>query len=313
MTLLWLFSILVALIWLAPLTLLMRRYLHILQLEEYEARRLLRWARSAQTQTIRPWRLLALGLAVALIVASLASLTLLAVLLLALWLFPAALLLNALRLQPAKKRLVYTARVRRLIDKAVRSILQRQLPDGGFNIYPQGPADISATIKAYFSLKLAGVEYEDSRLVKARDLILGLGEMRLKRLLQSRIGRLLDHFGKRFEDLLFSIVNVAQRVHEADVEPEGVGVLEAHRHAAGAGAGMQGRMAVVGRLETTAGRVSLRMSAGVHSGILQLDDETTEGIDKQILATVVASTPLSSPSFALSQTSSVQPGYTVDS
>ncbi|MGI5449767.1 S8 family serine peptidase [Streptomyces sp. CA-243310] len=47
-------------------------------------------------------------------------------------------------------------------------------------------------------------------------------------------------------------------------------------------------------------------SAGVHSGILQLDDPTTEGIDKQILATVVASTPLTKPSFTMSDTSSVQ-------
>ncbi|MEU7066355.1 S8 family serine peptidase [Streptomyces sp. NPDC046161] len=47
-------------------------------------------------------------------------------------------------------------------------------------------------------------------------------------------------------------------------------------------------------------------SAGVHSGILQLDDETTEGIDKQVLATVVSSAPLAKPSFAQSQTSSVQ-------
>ncbi|MCX5198229.1 S8 family serine peptidase [Streptomyces sp. NBC_00249] len=47
-------------------------------------------------------------------------------------------------------------------------------------------------------------------------------------------------------------------------------------------------------------------SAGVHSGILQLDDPTTEGIDKQILSTVVAATPLAKPSFKLSDTSSVQ-------
>ncbi|MFD8983051.1 S8 family serine peptidase [Streptomyces sp. NPDC059564] len=47
-------------------------------------------------------------------------------------------------------------------------------------------------------------------------------------------------------------------------------------------------------------------SAGVHSGILQLDDPTTEGVDKQVLATVVASTPLAKPSFTLSDTSSVQ-------
>ncbi|EFL15138.1 S8 family serine peptidase [Streptomyces sp. C] len=47
-------------------------------------------------------------------------------------------------------------------------------------------------------------------------------------------------------------------------------------------------------------------SAGVHSGILQLDDPTTEGVDKQILATVVASTPLAKPSFTLSDKSTVQ-------
>jgi class 3 adenylate cyclase/tetratricopeptide (TPR) repeat protein len=38
--------------------------------------------------------------------------------------------------------------------------------------------------------------------------------------------------------------------------------------AAGAGIGMQRRMAEVGKLETTAGRVTLRMSAGLHSGEL---------------------------------------------
>ena len=45
---------------------------------------------------------------------------------------------------------------RELIDKAVRSILDRQLEDGGFNIYPEGPSEISACVKAYFALKLAG-------------------------------------------------------------------------------------------------------------------------------------------------------------
>ncbi|MFJ7203041.1 S8 family serine peptidase [Streptomyces sp. NPDC098789] len=47
-------------------------------------------------------------------------------------------------------------------------------------------------------------------------------------------------------------------------------------------------------------------TAGAHSGILQLDDATTEGIDKQIMTTVVAATPLAKPSFGLSDTSSVQ-------
>jgi len=62
-----------------------------------------------------------------------------------------------------------------LIRKAVESILARQLPDGGFNVYPQGPADVSATVKAYFALKLAGLDYNDLRLTRARELILANG------------------------------------------------------------------------------------------------------------------------------------------
>jgi squalene-hopene/tetraprenyl-beta-curcumene cyclase len=64
---------------------------------------------------------------------------------------------------------------RELIRKAAESILSRQLPDGGFNIYPKGPADVSATVKAYFALKLAGLDYNDLRLTRARERILSLG------------------------------------------------------------------------------------------------------------------------------------------
>ena len=70
---------------------------------------------------------------------------------------------------------VWNPPTRHLIDKAVESILDRQLPDGGFNIFPQGPTDLSATVKAYFSLKVAGVAYDDPRLTKARERILALG------------------------------------------------------------------------------------------------------------------------------------------
>ncbi len=66
---------------------------------------------------------------------------------------------------------------RRLVDKAVRSILARQLPDGGFNIYPKGPADVSATVKAYFALKLAGLPVDGLQLRRARERILSLGGM----------------------------------------------------------------------------------------------------------------------------------------
>ncbi len=61
------------------------------------------------------------------------------------------------------------------IDRAVRSILARQLPDGGFNIYPDGPANISACVKAYFALKLAGVDVSSPSMVKLRGRILEQG------------------------------------------------------------------------------------------------------------------------------------------
>jgi squalene-hopene/tetraprenyl-beta-curcumene cyclase len=61
------------------------------------------------------------------------------------------------------------------VQKAVQSILNRQLPDGGFNIYVKGPAELSATVKAYFALKVAGVPVTDPRMIAARDRILALG------------------------------------------------------------------------------------------------------------------------------------------
>lgn len=61
------------------------------------------------------------------------------------------------------------------IERAVSSILARQLPDGGFAIYPGGPADVSASIKAYFSLKVAGVGMDEAPMRRLRERILELG------------------------------------------------------------------------------------------------------------------------------------------
>jgi squalene-hopene/tetraprenyl-beta-curcumene cyclase len=61
------------------------------------------------------------------------------------------------------------------IRKLRRSILERQMPDGGFNIYPSGPADISASVKAYTALKLAGMDVESEPMQRLRSTILGLG------------------------------------------------------------------------------------------------------------------------------------------
>ena len=61
------------------------------------------------------------------------------------------------------------------ILRARRAILDRQRRDGGFDIYPDGPADVNATIKAYVALRLSGLEAASEPLRRARDTILGLG------------------------------------------------------------------------------------------------------------------------------------------
>jgi len=70
---------------------------------------------------------------------------------------------------------VWNPPTKALIDRAARSILDRQLPDGGFNIYAKGPSEISATVKAYTALKLAGIPISDPRMAQARERIVALG------------------------------------------------------------------------------------------------------------------------------------------
>lgn len=59
--------------------------------------------------------------------------------------------------------------------KATNHLFSLQLPDGGWNIYFGGPAEVNATIKAYFALKLAGVSETDPRMLRARSVALNLG------------------------------------------------------------------------------------------------------------------------------------------
>jgi squalene-hopene/tetraprenyl-beta-curcumene cyclase len=59
--------------------------------------------------------------------------------------------------------------------KAVNHILSMQLPDGGWNIYYGGPAEVNATIKCYLALKLAGVPVTNRRMLRAREVALNLG------------------------------------------------------------------------------------------------------------------------------------------
>ena len=57
-------------------------------------------------------------------------------------------------------------------QKAKAEILSTQLEDGGWNIFYGGPSDQSATVEAYFALKLCGLEASNPALEKAKKLIL---------------------------------------------------------------------------------------------------------------------------------------------
>jgi squalene-hopene/tetraprenyl-beta-curcumene cyclase len=59
--------------------------------------------------------------------------------------------------------------------KLAEYIRTQQLPSGGWAVYPGGPAEVSASVKAYFVLKLTGDTPDAPHMVKAREVILGLG------------------------------------------------------------------------------------------------------------------------------------------
>ena len=61
------------------------------------------------------------------------------------------------------------------VDRAAQRILSKQNPDGGFSIYAKGPSEISASVKAYFALKLAGIPADGPQLTRLRECILSLG------------------------------------------------------------------------------------------------------------------------------------------
>ena len=59
--------------------------------------------------------------------------------------------------------------------KACRYLRDLQLPGGGWSIYPGGPAEVSASVKAYFALKLVGVSPDEPDMTRARQVVLNLG------------------------------------------------------------------------------------------------------------------------------------------
>lgn len=61
------------------------------------------------------------------------------------------------------------------IGRAVESIRARQLEGGGYAIYPGGPADVSVSVKAYFAMKIGGVDPAGEEMTRLRGKILELG------------------------------------------------------------------------------------------------------------------------------------------
>lgn len=61
------------------------------------------------------------------------------------------------------------------IRKAARAILDAQKPDGGWNIYEPGPAEINATVRAYTALKMAGMDMSNQRMRQALGVVHKLG------------------------------------------------------------------------------------------------------------------------------------------
>src|SRR5437764_3260578 len=67
---------------------------------------------------------------------------------------------------------VWNPPTRSRVERAIHAIFDRQLDDGGFSIYLHGPSEVSACIKAYFALKVAGVLASDPRMLRLRTRIL---------------------------------------------------------------------------------------------------------------------------------------------
>jgi squalene-hopene/tetraprenyl-beta-curcumene cyclase len=62
-----------------------------------------------------------------------------------------------------------------LARKCAAYLLEKQLPEGGWAMYPGGRLEISGSVKAYFALKLTGHDPASAPLRKAREAILAAG------------------------------------------------------------------------------------------------------------------------------------------
>jgi squalene-hopene/tetraprenyl-beta-curcumene cyclase len=61
------------------------------------------------------------------------------------------------------------------VQKAATYLLDQQMPEGGWTNYPEGPVDVSVSVKAYFALKLSGHDPQAPHMLRARAVIRALG------------------------------------------------------------------------------------------------------------------------------------------
>ena len=61
------------------------------------------------------------------------------------------------------------------LQRALVEMLRYQKEDGSWSLYPDGPGNISLSVKCYFSAKLMGIPAQDRRLAKCREWILAHG------------------------------------------------------------------------------------------------------------------------------------------
>ncbi|MCA9321515.1 MAG: squalene--hopene cyclase [Planctomycetes bacterium] len=66
-------------------------------------------------------------------------------------------------------------RDREELSRCLSFMRRQQNDDGGYSIYPGGPADVSASVKAYFVFKLSGEDPESPAMRRLREKILALG------------------------------------------------------------------------------------------------------------------------------------------
>ena len=60
----------------------------------------------------------------------------------------------------------------KLQEKMVKYILSKQNKEGGWPLFYDGETDLSASVKAYYALKLAGLDEKSQEMIKAKNCIL---------------------------------------------------------------------------------------------------------------------------------------------